>query len=167
MKKFLLIRVALLWALSHMALGVDPGSNLVVNGGFEEGLKGWQTNGEVRLETNNPLNGKASVIIGPGAGSLTQRIETGSRNAFTLSATIQSQRTNSWFLVLRFLDKDGHELMRVDSLRDIERDKKDLRKFNHYMQPHPLTKWVEIAISKDASGGLVLVDQVGLDMPDE
>ena len=35
------------------------------------------------------------------------------------------------------------------------------------MQPHPLTKWVEIVISKDSSGGSVLVDQVGLDRPDE
>ena len=72
-----------------MALAADPDSNLVVNGGFEDGLKGWQTTGDVHLETNGPLDGKASVIIGPGAGSLAQRIETGSGNAFTVSATIQ------------------------------------------------------------------------------
>ena len=167
MKRFSLVIVALLWALSYTAIGADPGSNLVVNGRFEDGLKGWQATGDVRLETNSPLDGKASVFIGPGAGSLTQRIETGSRNAFTISATIQSQRTNGWVLVLRFLDKDGHGLMRADSLSDIERDKKDPRKFEHYMQPHPLTKWVEIVISKNSSGSSLLVDQVGLDMPDE
>jgi lysophospholipase L1-like esterase len=98
---------------------------------------------------------------------MTQRIETGADNAFTLSAMIQSQRTNGWILAIHFLDKDGHELMRVDSLADMERDKKDPRKFEHYMQPHPLTKWIEIVISNDASGGSLLVDEVGLDMPDE
>ena len=72
-----------------MALAADPDSNLVVNGGFEDGLKAWQTTGDVHLETNSPLDGKASALIGPGAGSLAQRIETGSGNAFTLSATIQ------------------------------------------------------------------------------
>ncbi len=91
-------------------------------------------------------------VIGPGAGSLTQRIETGGGNAFTLSATIQSQRTNGWVLAVRFLDKDGREVMKVDSVNDMERGKQDPRKFDHYMQPHPLTKWVEIVISKDLVG---------------
>jgi lysophospholipase L1-like esterase len=167
MKRPLLIAFALLLVLGYTAMGADPGSNLVLNGGFEDGLKGWQTTGEVHMETNSPLNGKASVIIGPGAGSLTQRIETGSGNALTLSATIQSQRTNGWVLVLRFLDKNGREVMRVDSVTDLQRDKKDPQKFDHYMKTHPLTQWVEIVISKDASEGSVLVDQVGLDMPDE
>jgi lysophospholipase L1-like esterase len=57
--------------------------------------------------------------------------------------------------------------MRVDSLHGMERDKKDPRKFEHYMQPHPLTKWIEIAISKDSPDGSVIVDRVGVDMPDE
>lgn len=167
MRKVLLITVAVLLSFFGAAFGSDQDSNLVINGGFEDGLKGWQTTGDVHLETNSPLKGKVSVRIGPGAGSLTQRIETGSGNAFTLSTTLQSQRTNGWILALRFLDKNGHELMRVDSLKDIERDKKDPRKFDHYMQPHPLTKWVEIIVSKDASEGSIFIDQVGLDMPDE
>ena len=82
----------------------------VVNGGFEEGLIGWQTTGDVILETNAPLNGKASACIGPGAGSLSQRIETGGGNHFTFSATIQTQLTNGWFLAIRFLDQHGREV---------------------------------------------------------
>jgi lysophospholipase L1-like esterase len=70
-------------------------------------------------------------------------------------------------LTLRFLDKDSREVMKVDSLSDIEADKNDPRKFNHYMKAHPLTKWIEIVISKDSSAGSVLVDQVGLEMSDE
>jgi len=57
--------------------------------------------------------------------------------------------------------------MKVDSINDIKPGKQDPRKFDHYLQPHPLTKWVEIVISKDSSDGPVVVDQVGLDMPDE
>ncbi|HYA79104.1 MAG TPA: SGNH/GDSL hydrolase family protein, partial [Candidatus Nitrosopolaris sp.] len=149
------------------AIAADQDSNLVVNGGFEDGLKGWQTTGDVHLETNRPLAGKASAIIGPGAGSLTQRIKTGSGNPLSVSATIQSPRTNGWVLAVRFLDKKGREVMRVDSLSDMKGDGQNPRKFNHYMEAHPLTKWAEIIISKDSSGGSVLVDQVGLDMPDE
>jgi lysophospholipase L1-like esterase len=167
MKKSLLVAVTFLLALSGTALVADQNSNPVVNGGFEDGLKGWQSSGDVHLETNNPLDGKVSAIIGPGAGSLTQRIAAGGGNAFTLSATIQAQRTNGWVLAVRCLDQDGRQVMKVDSVNDMERSKKDPSKFDHYMQPHPLTKWVEIVIAKDASEGSVLVDQIGLDMPDE
>lgn len=167
MNKILLVAVVFRLALSGTALVAGQGSNLVINGGFEDGLKGWQTTGDVHLETNSPLDGKISAVIGPGAGSLLQRIETGSGNPFTVSATVQSQRTNGWVFALHFLDKDGREVMKVDSLNDLERDKKDSRKFDHYLQPHPLTKWVEIVVSKDSSAGSVFVDQVGLDRPDE
>ena len=139
----------------------------VVNGGFESGLKGWQTIGDAHLEINSPLDGKISAVIGSGAGSLTQRIETGGGDAFTVSATIQSQCTNGWVFVLRFLDKNGREVMKVDSLSDMKGKGANPTRFDHYMQPHPLTKWIEIVISKDSSKGSVFVDQVGLDMPDE
>jgi len=167
MKKPFWVAVLFLLNLHGAAVAAHPDSNPVVNGGFENGLMAWRATGKVHLETNSPLNGKASAIIGPGAGSLTQRIKIGSVNAFTVSAVIQSQRTNGWVFALRFLDKNGREVMRVDSLSDTERDKQDPRKFEHYMQPHPLTKWIEIVVSKDSSAGSVLVDQVGLDMPDE
>jgi lysophospholipase L1-like esterase len=135
----------------------------VVNGGFGDGLKGWQTTGDVHLQTNI-ADGKVSACIGPGAGSLVQRIETGGGNAFTLSALILSRHTNGWILTLHFFNKDGDEIMKVDSATDI---KVKGGKIDHYMQPHPLTKWVQIGISKNSSGGEVLIDHLGLDMPDE
>ncbi|HEV2330141.1 MAG TPA: SGNH/GDSL hydrolase family protein [Verrucomicrobiae bacterium] len=140
----------------------------VVNGGFVAGLKSWQVSGDVRLQTN-VLVGKSMVFacIGPGAGSIAQRIETGSGNPFTLSAIIQSPDTNDWVLTLRFLDKHGRELMKVDSTSDIKLKGMNPQKIEHYMQPHPLTKWVQIILSKDSSGGSVFVEHVGMDMPDE
>src|SRR4029077_1530022 len=119
--------------LLFVGTGFSQAGQFVLNGGFENGFNGWQLSGEVRLETNSPLDGKASANIGPGAGSLTQRIETGSGNDLTVSATIQSQRTNGWVFAVRFLDRDGREVMKVDSLTDLEPSKQDPRKFIHYM----------------------------------
>ena len=150
-----------------VASGLSHGAQFVSNGGFENGFKAWRTAGDLRLETNNPLEGKSSAEIGPSAGSLTQRMEIGSGNDFTLSAIIQPQNMKGWVLAARFLDKNGREVMRVDSRTDLERDKKDSRKFTHYMKAHPLTKWVEISISKDSSEGSVFVDGVSLEMTDE
>ena len=166
MKKFWLGITTLLLAIQCTTLAAAP-SFKVINGGFENGLSGWHATGDVHLQTNSPLEGRVSALIGPGAGSLTQRIETGSGNDLTVSATIQSERTNGWIFAIRFLDKEGNEVMRVDSLRDMERDKKEPLKFKHFMQTHPLTKWIELVVSKDASAGSVSVDGVGLEMTDE
>jgi lysophospholipase L1-like esterase len=165
MKKSL-ITVAFLLMACCMALAASQ-DDKVVNGGFEAGFKGWRTTGDVNLETNSPLDGKISAVIGPGAGSLTQRVEISNVNPFTVSVTIQSPRTNGWVFALRFLDKNGREVMQVDSLKDMKGKGTNPTKFDHYMQPYPLTRWIEIVISKDSSKGSMLVDQVGLDMPDE
>lgn len=161
-----LAKIALLLAVQCTTAVAGPGFK-VINGGFENGLSGWQATGDVHLETNSPLEGNASAAIGPGAGQLSQRIEIGGGNDFTLSAAIKSQRTNGWDFIIRFLDKNAHEIMRVDSLHDMERDKKEPLKFKHFMQAHPLTKWMEVVISKDALPGSVTVDEVDLDMTDE
>jgi lysophospholipase L1-like esterase len=164
MKKYLVPFVTFfLIVLAELVSGQDE---KVVNGGFENGLNGWQTTGDVHLQTNGP-DGKVFACIGTGAGSLIQRVETGNGNPFTLSATIQSQHTNGWLLTLNFLDKDGAKIMQVDSATDIKINGTNLQKIEHYMQPHPLTKWIQIAISKDSSGEIVRVDHVGMDMPDE
>lgn len=166
MKKLLLAGAAFLLVLGSTALAAGR-SFTVLNGNFENGLADWRTTGDVQLETNHPLEGKASAILGPGAGSLTQRVEIGSGNDFSLSALVKSEHTNGYLFAIRFLDKAGHEVMRVDSLNDIRRDKKNPLKFDHFMQAHPLTKWIEIVFSKNASPGSVFVDQVELQMTDE
>jgi len=164
MKKFSVIVASLL--IMFCAALVSGQDEKVVNGAFVDGLKGWRAAGDVHLQTN-ASDGKVFACIGPGAGSLVQRIETGSGNALTLSAIIRSQQTNGWVLTLHFLDKDGREIMKVDSTTDITVKGTNQQKIDHYMQPHPLTKYVQIAIAKDSSQGTVLVDRVGMDMPDE
>jgi len=99
MKRSSLVAVTFLLTMFCTALVAEQDSNLVINGGFEDGWKGWQTTGDVHLETNSPLAGKASAVIGPGAGSLMQHIETGSGNAFTVSVIIQSHARTAGFLL--------------------------------------------------------------------
>jgi lysophospholipase L1-like esterase len=159
--------LAALFLLAAFASALAAPQFSVINGGFEDGLNAWQSVGAVRLETNHPLSGKFSAVIGPGPGSLSQRIEIGAGNDFTVSALVPSPRTNQWDFVLRFLDTSGHEVMRVDSLHDIRRDKQDPRKFSHFMKAHPLTKWLEIVISNHSSENFVMADDVALDMTDE
>lgn len=166
MRKFFWAKLVLFLGLGCATVFAGQ-SFSVINGDFEKGLAGWMAKGAVYLETNRPLHGRISAILGPGAGSLSQRIEIGSGNDFTLSAAVQPDHTNGYVFAIRFLDKNGREVMKVDSANDIRRDKKDPRKFSHFMQAHPLTKWMEIDFSKDASPGSVIVDQVKLDMTDE
>lgn len=163
----------LVWSLSGLLLagsavcGSALSSQRVVNGTFEQGLKGWKSSGDVRLETNNPIEGKISATIGPGIGSLSQRIRTGSGNDFTVSANIQSPAGTSCVFLLRFLDKHGREVMKVDSLLDMKPSKEDPHKFNHFMKAHPLTDWIEIGFVKNFATEAALIDQVGLHMSDE
>src|SRR5450432_619294 len=94
-QKHIVIAFACLLFSFRVALAAEEAGKLV-NDGFEQGLTGWQTQGDVKLETDSPLNGRASARIGPSAGSIAQRVETGSGNHFTMSATIQTRLTNGW-----------------------------------------------------------------------
>ncbi len=137
-----------------------------VNGDFEKGFAGWKTTGDVTLETTQPLEGKASARIGPGPGSISQRLELGSHNHIQISAVIRSIPRASGKLTVRFLDKDGNQLMNVDSDADMKPGDEP-RKISHYMKPHPLTVSVELIISKGDTTGSVETDQVELGVYEE
>ncbi len=154
-------------AMASMLLALpaasDPGeTNKLTNGGFEEGLTAWQTTGKVGLETVAPLQGKASARIGPGPGSVVQRVEAGSGDHLTVSAVVKSEPSGAGKLKVRFLGKDGRELMTVDSATDMEPGNQEPRELSFYMKEHPLTAAVEIIVSKDSEGGYVMADQVEL-----
>ncbi len=79
---------------------------------------------------------------------------------------IHSEPAGSGKLTLRFLDKNGEELMNVDSTADM-REGKDPGKIDHYMKPHPLTASVEVILSKESASGFVEADRVGLQVYEE
>jgi lysophospholipase L1-like esterase len=150
--------------MAHLAaFAEDTAKTISVNGDFEKGLAAWQTVGNVSLETRKPLEGHTSARIGPGTGSLVQRVAVGSDNHLKLSALIDSEPAGSGKLTVRFLDKNGNELMSLDSDRDIKPGKEKYE-LSHYMKPHPLTACVEIEISKSEASGTVLVDGVKLEV---
>src|ERR1700721_985325 len=150
----------------HLLCADTTARTVSVNGGFEDGLTAWKTTGDVTLDTHRPLAGKASVRIGPGPGSITQRVALGGNNHIQILATIHSVPPASGVLTLRFLDKDGNQVMSVDSDADMKPGGEP-RKISYYMKPHPLTASVEITISKSSKSGYVEADQVELGVYEE
>jgi lysophospholipase L1-like esterase len=150
----------------HLLCADTTARTVSVNGGFEDGLTAWKTTGDVTLDTHRPLAGKASVRIGPGPGSITQRVALGGNNHIQISATIHSEAPASGILTVRFLDKDGSELMSVDSSADMKPGEEP-GKISHYMKPHPLTASVEITLSKSSKTGYIEADQVQLGVYEE
>ena len=160
MTKYIRIIFASLLLTVHGAFAADVQTNLV-NGDFENGLKGWNVKGNVTLETVTPIDGKASLRIGPGAGSVSQRVGIGNGNHLWVSVAVKSEPMNTAVLTVRFLDKNGRELMRLNSDTDIKSgDKVKPGTLSFYMKEHPLTADVEVVISKDHAGGYVLADQI-------
>jgi lysophospholipase L1-like esterase len=160
MSKYLPVTFACLLLALRGTLAAGPSTNLV-NGGFEDGLNGWRVKGDVELETTAPMEGKASLRIGPGVGSVSQRVWTGGGDHLEISVAVKSEPTNMANLIIRHLDKNGRELMRLDSATDIKPgDKVKPGTISFYLKEHPLTAWVEVIISKTNSGGYVLADQI-------
>ena len=161
--KCILIAFASLGLTLRGAFAADLSTNLV-NGDFEAGLKGWRVKGDVKLETAAPMEGKASLRIGPGTGSVSQRVWTGNGDHLWVSVAVKSEPTNTANLIIRHLDKNGGELMRLDSATDIKPgDKVKPGTLGFYMKEHPLTACVEVIISKTNASGYVLADQIEFD----
>jgi lysophospholipase L1-like esterase len=160
MTKHIRVIFASLWLTLHGVFAADVQTNLV-NGDFENGLKGWEVKGDVTLETATPISGSASLRIGPGTGSVFQRVRIGNGNHLWVSVAVKSEPTNTAVLAIRFLDKNGRELMRLNSITDIKSgDKVKPGTLSFYMKEHPLTADVEVIISKDHAGGYVLADEI-------
>src|ERR1700757_1382111 len=140
-----------------------PSRELLKNGGFESGLSGWQCTGAVTIESNSPVSGKGSVRIGPGRGSVSQRIWIGPENHMTISALLRSSTEARGTLTVRFLDKDGNELMRISRADMKEKD----GKLSDYFKPHPLTASIEVEISNEAAASNVIADDVGLTLSED
>ena len=142
-----------------------PPKALTANPKFEHGLAGWQISGDVHLQSG--ANGARTVVLGPGAGSISQRIAVGANNHMQVSATIHSDPAGAGRLEVRFFDQGGNELMSLRSGEDIQADSKDPDELSDYFRPHPLTASVEIVISKDATPGTVTVSRAELDVYDD
>lgn len=157
----------LLLTLVQIPAHADSAARTIsVNGSFENGLAAWTVKGDVHLDTAHPLAGKASVRIGPGAGSIEQRIAVGSDNHLLFSALLHASPAGAGKLTLRFFSKSGRELMQIDSGADMQPGKEP-GSIEDYLRPHPLTASVEIEVSKDATPGYVEAGNITLGVYDE
>jgi lysophospholipase L1-like esterase len=153
------VYAALMLTMTALATAPSvPSRQLIVNGGFEDGLSGWQCTGAVALDSRAPITGKASLRVGPGVGSVSQRIPVSPDNHLSISAVLRAEPAGTGKLIVRFLDSNGNELMRISNA--------DMKlkegKLTDYFKPHPLTASVEVIVSKDSASGFVSTDEVEL-----
>ncbi len=146
-------------ALTH-AWADAPPKVVTVNPAFAQGLDGWQVSGDVHLQTG--ASGVREVVLGPGAGSISQRVAIAANNHMQVSATIHSDSAGVGKLTVRLFDRNGNELMSLKSGEDIQPDSRNPDELSDYFRPHPLTASVEIVISKDATPGTVTVSRAEL-----
>jgi len=159
--KFLLIIASLCLAAS--ACASDDATLVSANPAFANGFTGWQTEGDVHLQTSGSDPVKREVVIGPGAGSLSQRIARNAANHMMIAARLHSVPSGAAVLSVRCLDKNGQELMTLRSPADIKPGK-EAGTLEDYFRPHPLTASVDIIISKGNEPGTVSVDRLELDL---
>lgn len=143
------------------AVAADPAPRVIsVNASFGDGLAGWHASGDVHLQKGGSTSGGDLVRIGPGAGSISQTIQIGARNHMELTAIFHSEPAGLGRVTLRFLDKNGKELMQLQSDTDMKPAKAG--KLTDYFRPHPLTASVELILSKNATPGYISAEELQL-----
>ncbi|HZZ39288.1 MAG TPA: SGNH/GDSL hydrolase family protein [Acidobacteriaceae bacterium] len=162
-------RLALLLLLFGVALcaarpagAVDESSRISANPTFAAGGAGWQISGDVRVEANPANPSQHEIVLGPGAGSIAQRIPAGAANHMMVAATLHSAPAGLATLYVRCLDENGRVLMTIQSPDDIQPGK-DPDSLEDYFRPHSLTASVELVISKDPTAGTVKVTRAEID----
>lgn len=149
----------LLCAVSACAADAPP-RVVTANSTFAQGLSEWKTSGAVRVAAA-PGGG---LQIGPGAGSIEQRIAVAPRNHMQVTVVLHSGTAGAAKVEVRFFDKGGNELMalRSGANGDIQPDEKHPGEWSDYFRPHPLTASAELVVSKDAAAGTVTVERAEL-----
>lgn len=157
-----LLTLGLLLSVAAAATTPPAATRISANPDFAHGLNGWSTTGAVHLEQKPPDQAGAQVVIGPGAGSIRQRMAADGNNHMMVSVLLHAKPAGSAVVTVRFFDKAGHELMSLRSPTDI-RPGKTPGSMEEYFRPHPLTAAVDISVSNDNSPGTVTVERAELD----
>jgi lysophospholipase L1-like esterase len=164
MKTFLRIVFCLAGCLGMAvsALAATGATRITANPDFEQGLSGWHVSGAARVEPDPSEPGRQVVVLGPGAGSIRQRVQADAANHMTVSVLLHAVPAGAAVVTVRFFDRQGRELMSLHSPKDIQAGKRS-GSFEDYFRPHPLTGFVEIAIAKGKTPGTVTVEHAELD----
>lgn len=127
-------------------------STLVINPGFEDGLNGWRVKGEVRVETGQPISGKASLVVGPGNGSVEQRYDVPGLRILLFTAKMSGREGR---IRLRCFDRRGRVVMEQTAEPD------DKGSAGIYLKTQARTAYVTLGVEKEGAG-IVRADDVAL-----
>jgi len=126
---------------------------LLMNPGFETGLSGWLAEGDVHLDANHPISGKASLRIGPGKGAVRQSYKVPGLRILWFGANLKlSDAKVDGKIRLECLDKRGHVLMNLSAGPDSK------NAAGIYLKTHAFTNHVILSIEKGEGGTLVADD---------
>ncbi len=147
---------------AHAGAPAEP--NYLVNGDFENSLKGWTVEGDARLEADHPITGKGAVRLGAKEGKVQQRYAVGGERIVYFGAFLKASAANVVGNVrVRCFDKANHLLM--DLAQDIDPKKgQDPKGFSTgvYFKTHSLTNYLVASIEKPKSGGTIIADSASL-----
>ena len=158
--RFLLALLACLFFVLP-AGAADEATTVSENPAFQHGLAGWQVAGAVRLQGSASPSGTRAVILGPGPGSISQRVPASAKDHMMISATLHALASARAIITVRCLDKSGRELMSLESPGDIKPGKEP-GAFDDYFRPHPLTASVEVVVSNGNAPGTVSIAKLAL-----
>jgi lysophospholipase L1-like esterase len=158
----LLLLLGVLLSVPRPAQADDTPSRISANPTFAEGTSGWRISGDVHLSTSAADPSKHAIVLGPGGGSIMQRIPANADNHMRVAASFTAPPTGLVTLSVRCLDQDGRTLMTLRSPEDIPSGKAP-HSLEDYFRPHPLTRSVELVISKGATTAIVTVNRAELD----
>jgi lysophospholipase L1-like esterase len=153
--------VCLLFSCAVFAADDAPPKVISTDAAFEHGLNGWQVSGDVHLD---PV---AGVRLGPGTGAIRQHFTANAVNHMQLSVLAAAGYARDLCVTVRFLDRDGRELMSLASPADIRADQKNAEDLEDYFRPHPLTAGIELIVAKDATSGTVTVQRASIAVYDD
>ena len=143
------------------ACAADEATTISANPAFQHGLAGWQVAGAVRLQQSASPSVTQAVILGPGPGSISQRVTVSAKDHMMIAATLHALTLTPATVTVRCFDKNGRELMSLRSPGDIKPGNEP-GAFDDYFRPHPLTASIEVVVSNGNASGTVAVDKVAL-----
>jgi len=147
---------SLLLILVNQSMTPPDKVNCLINPGFENGLQGWASRGDVFLDSSKTLKGKSSVLIGGGGGSLSQTYKVPGEHIIWISASFRAAEAKpSGSISVTCQDKSGKSLLKLSAEPNSDQSA------GIYFKTHSYTDRIVIRIEK-GPGSPVTVDDVQL-----
>lgn len=141
----------------------DPTIAPIANSGFENGLAGWQAQGNVSVETAHPLAGEASLRLGPGKASVSQRYAIVGLRIAGFGAQMQADPGETGLVRVQCFDKHGRMVMEIDSRTGEKSLQPGGDWVGTYFKTQAHTAYIVVSIEKDSDGpGYVYADDATL-----